>query len=172
MIFKEPGKYSVAPYMSAKNYKKTLTSFVKYSVDIVFVDKNGNFLLGERRPNKAAAGTWFFGGQIPAFTAMKDQRKKIMKREVSLRLPNSRYIYLGQMRYWFNKTENGKIPQDALSEVFAVVLTKREIAKIKLDEEEYVVDSLRTYNLKQIRKIKIPLARRVLLETWKRYHNK
>jgi ADP-ribose pyrophosphatase YjhB (NUDIX family) len=165
-IYKESGKYKEAPFLSDLEYRKVLSSFIKYCVDVIILDKEGNFLLPERRKTKTASGPWFVGGQVPAFKSTEDQILTIFKRETNLKISFKRFKKVTQLRYWFSDVSNGKTPQDSISEIYKIVLNEDEISRIILDTDEYVANSIKRYNLKDIKNIKYKLARNVFSDLW------
>jgi hypothetical protein len=169
-IYKERGSGKPGEYLNDSEYRRALQTFVKYCHDVVFLNKNNNFLLAERNAHKAAAGVWYIGGQVKTYTPLLKSLQATIKRETGLMLSDKRFKYFGQMRGWFTSSANGAVPQDSLSEMFFVKLTDTEIKKIKLDEDEYVPDSLKPYTLKDLKIIKEKKRRDMFLHLWKLTH--
>ncbi|KKW24570.1 MAG: hypothetical protein UY74_C0014G0010 [Candidatus Kaiserbacteria bacterium GW2011_GWC2_52_8b] len=167
-IYREEGHFETGPNLPLEQYRAALRRMVKYCHDVIFIDPADHFLLAQRAPGRTAAGTWYIGGQVSAFTAYNTSLTQMILRETGLTIDEGRFRYLAQNRYWFNDAQ-GHVAQDSLCDVFTIKLTEQEIAHIALDPEEYVPGSLRSYGTGEVAAIPEPLPRQVFMGLWDRY---
>lgn len=167
-FYKEDGDFAVGPQLPLDQYLAAVKRLVRYANDIILVDSQGNFLLPTRKADKSAAGLWFFGGQVAAFTSLSDSLIQTLKREAGLTLTADRFTHLAQTRMWFNGHEG--FMHDALSDIFVVHVTDEEIASVQVDTTEYEDRPLHACTLKDFEVLKDGVAKKVLIDMWNLFH--
>lgn len=171
-FYKEKGDHQPGPKLPWPDYLAAVKRMVRYSVDILLVNIDGNFVLPKRRVDKSGAGTWFIGGQVPAFTTTADALTAILQRETNITVDSSRFLPLKQLRIWFTGKEERGFAHDALSDVHTLQLQAEEIANIRLDPEEYDSESIQVYNLNDLQNLPDGLFKEIILTLWDLYHIK
>lgn len=164
-IYTEPSHPTDRLFLSDEEYKRALRAMVRYCHDALFINKNGEFLLAERRPDNYRPGPWFIGGGIKPFTPILDSLTQTIKRETGLALDPDRFTFIGQHRYFFNGG-TADLPQDTICDMFAVHVTDEETASVVLDTKEYVEGSLAAFGSKEIQNIQDPFIKQVLTDVW------
>ena len=130
---------------------------------------DGKFYLPNRKKGNAISdisGVWFIGGAMIPFVSEEESMRKVLKRETGFDIKLSRLKYLCRNRYYMNGKAQGGLAHDARCDVYALPLTKEEIASIKLDPGEYEGGSLQPYGIREIEAIADPFVRVIFFDLW------
>ncbi|MBI2624754.1 MAG: NUDIX hydrolase [Candidatus Nealsonbacteria bacterium] len=139
--------------LSDEEYARGLQCFVPACADIAIVDFDRKLIYLARRKIKPMAGLWWIGGKMMPQETKEEAAVRNFKRETTLELPQSRFRLVAVFDYRWN--DRAQTPQTIgchmLAYTFIVNLSADELARVRLDENEYE-GGLKDFTEKQLLK--------------------
>ncbi|KKS33808.1 MAG: hypothetical protein UV22_C0018G0008 [Parcubacteria group bacterium GW2011_GWA2_42_35] len=125
--------------LSDEEYGRGLQCFVPACVDIVPIDSKNKIIFLAPRKTKPYVGWWFIGGKMIPSETKEETAARCFERETKLKLPTNRFALAAVLDYRWNQREQP--PQDLgchmLGYTFTVELAPKELAQVRLEENEY-----------------------------------